>query len=189
MSHVSSWRLNGVGRGMFSTDDLVLEKLDLLLTEAALLQASGPHFRIVHRFRKAGILCGSGEEIACVHLMHRSREHVVPLSLTLRVLFDYLAKHPRWPQNASQIAAGIAADPFYRKHGANAGSQAKLTRSVSRSGVKELIKRIRRALDLVCREASLCLNPEDVLCAEKTVMNEVGYRLKANCQWIHVDLA
>lgn len=75
-----------MGHGMFSSDDLVLEKLDLLLAEVALLHTVGPHFRIVHRFRKPGVPCGPGEEIACVHLMHRSREHVVPLSLTLRIL-------------------------------------------------------------------------------------------------------
>jgi hypothetical protein len=167
--------------------DPVIDKVDLLLAELRGLRSIGPHFKIVHRFRESGCLCAPGEEIAAAYLMYRSREFPIPLSVALLLLFDFLAKHSHMPQNASQIVAAIHVDPFYQKHGANAVKQAKLARRIGRSSVKEFMKRIRRALDLVFRESGLGLDPRTVLVSLETVTNQVGYRLKGTFEWIHID--
>ncbi len=165
----------------------VVEKVNVLLAELREIRASGPQFRILHRFREPGCDCAPGEEIAAVYLIHQGREFLVPLSLTLRILFDFLARHPHLPQSATQIAAAMYAEPFYRRHGFHASRHAKLTRKISRSSVKEFVKRIRQALDCASREAGLCIDPQQVLLSQGTVTNEVVYRLKATTEWIHVD--
>jgi hypothetical protein len=172
---------------MYSSDDPIFEAVGLLLTELRELRSSGPHFRIVHRFREPGCMCTPGEEVAAVYLIHRSREIFVPLSTTLRVLFDFLAKHSYLPQNASQITAVFNTDPFYCNHGANARGDAKFVRKISRSGVKEFVHRIRIALALAFREANMNVNPAAVLRTEPTMTNEVTYRLKGVCEWVHVN--
>ena len=45
-------------------------------------------FKIWHRFRAPGTECASGEEVAAVFLRVRQREFHLPLSLTLRIVFD-----------------------------------------------------------------------------------------------------
>src|ERR1035441_9704188 len=97
---------------------ILLHYIDLLFAEMAELRSSGPHFRIYHRFRKPGTDCAPGEEILAVCLVHRGREYHLRLSLALRILFDYLARHSRFPQSASQIAAGVRADRFSAQHAA-----------------------------------------------------------------------
>jgi len=47
--------------------------------------------------------CLPGEEIVAVSLMYRGREYHLQLSLALRMLFDFLARHSRLPQSARQI--------------------------------------------------------------------------------------
>ena len=49
-------------------------------------------------------------------------------------------------------------------------------------------KRIRAALQLAFREAGLELDPQRVLVSERTVGNEVGYRLRATVEWVHNDV-
>lgn len=84
-----------------------------------------------------------------------------------------------------QIEAGMQADPFYLKHGTNAMLYNGLSRRISRSAVKEYIKRLRLALELASRQAGLNLDPRQVIASELTVMNQVGYRLKATVEWSH----
>jgi hypothetical protein len=170
-------------------DDLapVVEKVDLLLTELRELRSSGPRFRIIHRFREPGSGCAPGEEVAAIYFVNRSAETLIPLPLALRILFDFLAHHSRFPQNASQIAAAIAVEPFYRYHGTNVPRHSKLTRKISRACVKEFVKRIRRALGDAFVSAGVRYDPATVLISEHTVTNEVGYRLKATFDWFHVD--
>jgi hypothetical protein len=141
----------------------------------------------VHRFREPGTLCASGEEIAVVGLAHRGQLHPLRLSLALRMIIDYLAKHCHFPQSASQIEAGIRADPFYMKHGTNAMFHNGLKRRISRSAIKEYVKRLRLGLELSFKKARLKLNPRQVIVSEPTVMNEVGYRLKATIEWFHEE--
>jgi hypothetical protein len=163
----------------------VIEKVDLLLAEIAELRSRGPHFRIHHRLRKPSTTCSPGEEILAVCLVHRRREYCLPLSLSLRILFDYLARHPRFPQSASQIEAGIREDRFYTRHAAASMGTDKFTRSIPRSYVRVYIERMRNALSRAATEAEAPLGASTVLVTEDTVMNEVGYRLKAHCEWIH----
>lgn len=163
--------------------------MDLLVAEMNHLRAVGPHFRIVHRFRLPGSDCLPGEEVSAVFLVHRGREHQLPLSPTLLVLFDFLARHSRTAQSAKQIELGIRADEFYRQHAKNATGRCALVRRVPRSAVREHIKRLHRSLALVFQEAFLPLNPLSVLVVEKTVSTYVGYRLRASYRLTHLDLS
>jgi hypothetical protein len=165
----------------------VLDKVELLLTESKYLKAAGAHFRIVHRFRIPGTECLPGEEVAAVYLLHRGREYLIPFSITLRLLFDCLAKSSRAPQSASQIKACFRADPFYVRHGMHALKSSTLRRRIARSAIKVYIQRTREALARAFREANLRLNPRDVLVSQETVMNEVGYRLRGTFQWVQID--
>lgn len=128
-----------------------------------------------------------GEEIAAVYLIHRSAEFRLPLSLALRILFDFMARYRRLPQSAVQIAAAIGSDPFCTQHGTNAECEGKLTRNFAPASIKVYIERLRRALDVVLQEAHLNLDPTVILRSEKTVSNEVGYQLKASCEWLHIQ--
>ncbi len=163
----------------------VIDGVDLLLAELRLLKSQGPHLRIVHRFREPGMLCAPGEEIVIVFLVYRGQRYALRLSLALRLLVDYLAKHAHFPQSASQIEAGMRADPFYLKHGTNAILHNGLKRRISRSAIKQYVKRLRLALGLAFRDAGLNLNPLHVVVSEPTLMNEVGYRLNATVEWFH----
>lgn len=163
----------------------VVDGVDLLLAELRVLKSQGPYLRIVHRFREPGTLCAPGEEIAMAFLVHRGQLYPLRLSLALRILIDYLAKHSHFPQSASQIEAGIRADLFYLKHGNNAMLPNGLKRRISRSVIREYVKRLRLAIGFAFREAGLNLDPRHVLASEPTVMNEVGYRLKATVEWSH----
>jgi hypothetical protein len=165
----------------------VFEKVDLLLSELEELSARGPHFKIVHRFREHGTDCAPGEEIAWALLIYRSREYILALSLSLLLLFDYLAKNRYRPQSASQIISGMCADPFYARHGKNARADIKRTRKFGRSAVKEYVKRIRQSLHHAFSEAGLKLDPSAVFASEPTETNEVHYRLKATVEWVHFD--
>jgi len=167
--------------------NLVLEKVELVLTEVAEMRARGPHFRIYHRFHDfdSGLTCAPGEEIFGVCLVHRSREHFLSLSLSLRLLFDYLARYSRFPQNAAQIEAGIRADRFCTQHGKRAGEPCRLTRKITRSYVRVYIQRLRTGMLCVFREAGLTIDPNVVVVSEATVSSEMGYRLKASFEWVH----
>ncbi len=175
---------------MFGRNSLssVLNGVDLLLAELKNLRKAGSHFCIIHRFRMPGSDCLPCEEIFAVFLVHRGREYHLRLSLALRILFDYLARHTRLPQSARQIELGVRADDFYKKHARNATGRSVLTRSIPRSAVKVYVKRLHRALSWAFQEANIGMDPGDVLIAQKTVGNEVGYQLKARCDWTHIDL-
>jgi len=166
----------------------VLNKVDLLVAEITNLRTAGPHFRIVHRFRMPGSACLPGEEIVAVFLAYRGCEYQLRISLTQRILFDFLAHHSRLAQSARQIELGIRADDFYNLHAKNANRRTVLTRKIPRSSIKVHIRRLHQALGLVFQESGLSMDPGKVLIIQGTVGNEVGYRLKATCSWIHFDL-
>lgn len=174
---------------MFANDELmtIIEEVDVLLAEIRELNSEGPYFKIVHRFHAPGTDCAPGEEVAAIYIVHYGREFFVKLSLALRLLFDYLARHPHFPQSAAQIEAGIRADSFYSQHTATVMGKDKFTRSIPRSYVRVYIERLRSALKDVFLESCLLIDARAVVVAEETVMNDVGYRLKANFEWVHVD--
>lgn len=175
---------------MFASDELekIIEEVDLLVAELRELNENGPHFRILHRFRAPGTDCAPGEEVAGVYLVHRGREYFLKLPLALRLLFDYLARHTHLPQSATQIEAGIRAERFYAEHAAAVMGAEKFTRSIPRSYIRVYMERLRLALAEVFRKAGLRIDVHAVLMSQETVMNEVGYQLKASFEWPHIDL-
>lgn len=181
---------NDWGFDLFMNDShkWLKQEIDFLLAEQRELLGRGPSFKIVHRFRIPGSDCLPGEEIFAVFLVYRGREHHLRLPLALRIMFDYLARHPRVPQSAGQIELGIRADDFYRRHAANGSGRRAVTRNISRSYVRVYAKRLHQALALAFEEAQLQFGPRNVLLEMKTVGNELGYLLKAECAWGHLDL-
>lgn len=166
---------------------LVLEEIEVLIAEATELAASKPHFLVVHRFHEPSTDCRPGEEIMAVWFNHRGRRYPLRLSTATLLLFDYFSRHRRLSQTASQIAAGIRSDPFYARHGKAGGASRRKTRRIARTAVNEYVKRIRRALAWAFEEAGVPLDPRNVLLSDPTVGNQVGYRLHASIEWIHVD--
>jgi hypothetical protein len=161
----------------------ITQRVDLLLLEQRELSQSGPHIRIVHRFRKPNTVCAWGEEVFAASVIDQGRPTPVLVPLGPRLLLNYFAEHRHMGQSAAQIAAGVRASLFYRRHGSNSGV---LTmRRISRSSVKEYVKRLRRALAAAFERAGLAIDPMTVLASEKTEGNEVLYRLRAHVEWVH----
>jgi hypothetical protein len=164
----------------------ILKIVDLLIAEISHLRAAGPHFRIVHRFRLPGSdYCLPGEETFGIFLCHRGCAYQLRLSLTQRLIFDYLARHSGLAQSAHQIELGIRADDFCRFHATNVNGRVALTRSVPRSSIKEHVKRLHRGLGFAFQEAKLRIDPRKVLVVQDTAGNEVLYRLRATFEWLH----
>ncbi len=187
--HKNGLKLNERGFVWCMRDSLrsLFEELDFLVAERKELSARGPTFQIVHRFRTSGTDCMAGEECYAVILLHRGREYHVRLSLALRILFDYLARHSRVPQSAGQIELGIRADNFYRRHAVNGAGGKPIIRRIPRSYVRVYAGRLRQALRLAFSEAKLRIDPRNVLKEQRTVGNEVGYQLRGNFDWVHID--
>jgi hypothetical protein len=164
---------------------VVLYKAESLLLERSLRASMGPTIQIIHRFRIGRLGCQVGEEVFQVLLVNRGRRIVIPLSLSLRILVDYLASHRHNRQTATQIASGIRASEFYSHHGRNSGVPSR--RKISRTAIKEYIKRIRLTLATVLPEARIPLRPSEVLVSQPTAGSEVLYRLKARVEWVHQD--
>jgi hypothetical protein len=160
-----------------------------VLTERKELRSVGPRLTIWHRFQEPGIIgCSPGEEIFLISLPS-PRGHVpIKLSLSLKILIDYLARHRHVPQSASQIEAGIRADVFSIRHGCNAMPNGGRTRRICRSAVRVYVERFRGALSAASGEIGQMLDPKSVLLSEATDGNEVLYRLKASVQWCHLPL-
>ena len=93
-----------------------------------------------------------------------------------------MARHSRFPQSARQIEAGAHADRFSARHAAAVMGSGTFTRHITRSCVKVYIERLRLALEKAFREAGLQMDARIVLLSQETVMNEVGYRLKASIE-------
>lgn len=161
--------------------DVIVEEVDLLVAEAAWLNARGPHFVILHLWQKAGSRgCFPGEEVAQVQFINRAREFPLKLGLGPLIEFDYLARHRWLPRKASQLAAEISADPFCSLHAANAPKSERRTRRYTHASVKVFAQRIRDAMALAFRDAGVSLDPHSVL------LSDQGYRLKASIEWIHL---
>ena len=163
----------------------VARDAELLLLELSDLVQAGPQIQIVHRFHRIETECQAGEEVWAAYLIFRGRQIHLPLSLAVRLVLDYLARTRHVPQSGSHTAAGMRASLFYRRHGMNSGEISR--RKVSRSAIKEYVKRIRKALDIAFREAGLPLDSRRVLISKETVSNETHYQLRARVEWVHID--
>lgn len=166
----------------------VLNTVDVMLAEARRIRSAEIDLRIIHRLRIPGTECLQGEEIFAAFWIFRGREYQLPLALSQLILLDYLARHSRVAQSAKQIELGIRSDAFYREHGRNAKCRKALVRQIPRSAVREHIRRLHKAIAFVFHKANLPLDPRRVLVVTETVSNEVGYQLRANCHWTHLDL-
>lgn len=176
---------------MYMRDNLapIVEKVGLLIAERRHLRSAGFHFRIVHRFHMPGSTgCLAGEEILGVFLLYRGREYCLRLTLAMRILFDYLARHSRFAQSACQIEWGIRADDFYKDNGKNADGRVALTRKITRSAIREYINRIHQSLSLAFQEAGINIDPKNVLTVRETSGTEVLYQLKCTSTVSHIDL-
>jgi len=167
--------------------DSILRGLDLMKAERARLLARGPRFVIIHRFWQPETICTPGEAIADVRLIHRTRMSSLAVSTRPLLLFDYLARHMRLPQSASQIVAGISVDPFCQEHGRYADIHEVLNKKLSRNAIKQQIVRLRAALQSAFRSAGLNIDPDRVLTAEKIAGTEVRYGLRASVEWRHME--
>ena len=143
-----------------------------------------PGFVILHRLWQSGTICLAGEEVVGVWLEPDGPQ--LRLSLALRLVFDHLGKYHWIAQSAAQIEAAMRADPFYARHAANSRTSRKLTRRMTRSGIKVYIARLRDGLQLAFDEAGVGLKADDVLVSERTFGNEVGYKLHAKVRWVHL---
>jgi len=164
----------------------VMESVDLLFAEMRELKARGPKLRIKHRFAKTE-RCAAGEEVAAIYLLHRHQEVWIPLSLTSRLVVDFLGRFAHFPQSARQISAAMQNLDFYRDHGHNAGARVGLNRRVHRASVRVHVQRIRQALRRACHEVNLDIDPGSVLRSHTTTGNEVAYQLKAVIELSHDD--
>lgn len=163
----------------------VIETVNLLRAEIREIESGKLHFRIIHRFRMPGTDCIPGEEIFAVFLLYRGREYQMRLSSALLVIADYLLRHGRYAQTATQISTGIHAGGFYAEHAKN-GRRQRIQR-IPRSAIREHVKRLKLALSLAFGEANFSFDPENVLQSEESVSNQVLYRWKAIVDVVHLD--
>jgi hypothetical protein len=162
----------------------VAREVDLLVAEAATLNAEGPQFVIGHRYCKTPF-CAPGEAVDFVALRHRGRLFFMHLSASERVLFEGLSRL-RWSAvTATQLSAFLRTDEFFKKHGQNADRKIHV-RGVSRKSLRVNIGRVRGQMGIVFAEAGLALRPEDVLRTERT-SGPIGYQLHGFCQVVHID--
>jgi hypothetical protein len=166
--------------------DLILRKVELLAVEFQERVTSKCHLRILHRFGKDGMMfCSAGEEVWAVMLVVRDKEIHLRLCVALRLLIDYLARTRHIPQSASQIIAGLRQSEFHLKHGHLGGVPQR--RKISRSLIREYVRRIRKALGIAFLEAGLQIDAKHVLVSQPTTGTEVLYQLKALVEWVHIE--
>ena len=171
---------------MFRNDNFapVIEAVDVLRAELRQIASGRLHFRIVHRFRPPGADCVPGEEVLAILFVHRGHEYQLRLSPAMLLVADYLLRHSRYAQTASQIATGIHEGSFYCEYGYTGRGQR--TWRIPRSAIKEYIKRLHRALAWAFSEARIRVDPNDVLVTEESTSNHVLYRWRAVVEVVHI---
>jgi hypothetical protein len=164
----------------------LLDAINVALAETKELERVGPRFEIVHSYWQKENGCAPGEEVTAVFLCHQGQRFQVPLALSQRLIFNFLASRGRLALDSLQIVSALAGDWFYRDHASN--SDHKQVARIRRATVKVLIQRIRVSLASTFAEANLRLRPEDVLrscLAEGS--KRVLYKLRADVCWQHVQ--
>lgn len=160
---------------------MLVEAVEILLAETAQTLHSGPCFRIRHRFSLGS--CAPGEEISVIELLQNGISFQLPLSLSSRLLFNYIAENRTLALDAFQIASGLNGW-FYREHGLNGG--VRQTAKVRVARVKVLVQRIRRAMAATFEKAALTCNAYDVLRSFPAEGSKRAlYRLRADIRWDH----
>lgn len=167
---------------MYDSDatDRIIEEIEFIEAEWRQLREKGPHFRIIYRSDERSPFGASYQAPIAAYLVHKGRSFQVALGSVLIKLFDYMARHNRLVQTASQIEDGARAARFLEIR-RRAGSRI----CIPRRYVRVYVERIRVALGLVLQRAGLGIGPEAVLVSEDTVMSETGYRLRGSFEWLH----
>ena len=167
---------------MYASDptDRIIEEIEFIEAERRESRESGPHFRIIHRSEHRSDSNYSYQEAVAVFLVCGDRFFQVMLGSVLVRLFDYMARHNRLAQTAEADRKRHSGGPPFRAHRRTKPRNCRTPRRY----VRVYVDRIRVALDLVFQECGLGIRPESVLISEDTVMNEVGYRLRASFEWL-----
>ena len=160
---------------------MLLEAIEVLVTEINGLEKDGPNFVVVHKLSQG--TCAPGEEVFAVMLKERDHLLHLPLALAERLVFEVLAQHPNVALDSLQIASQIGGDWFFRDHGLNRGWR-QLTR-IKRASVKVRVQRIRAAMASCFIEAHLGFDPYEILRSCPTSTNKVLYRLNGHVEWHH----
>jgi hypothetical protein len=164
-----------------SDPKMLMEALELLVAEISNIERNGPCFRISHRFSQGA--CAPGEEIAAIELVHDCGFFQLPLALSGRFVFNYLAENRSLCHDAFQIASGLSGW-FYREHGLNGGTRQ--TVKIRVPTIKVIAQRIRLAMDSAFATAGLSCDPFDVLRSFQAVgSTRALYRLRADIRWEH----
>lgn len=172
----------GVRYVRISDSAMLLEAIDLLRTEMDELRRNGPCFHILHRF--AGKICAPGEEISAVLFPRATARPQLPLALSERLVFDFLAQHRGVAFDSRQIASGLRGGWFYRDHAANSGVLQVV--KVRVPAVKVIVQRIREAMATVFEEARVKIDPLNVLQSWPAAgSNRVLYKLAAEIKFRH----
>jgi hypothetical protein len=163
---------------------VLLDAIDMVLAETDELQRDGPCFHVIHRFSQGD--CAPGEEVSAVLLAHNGKFFQLPLPLSQRLLFNFIADHRRIALDSSQIVSGLTNDWFYRDHAANSGYRQ--VKKIRRPTIKVLVQRLREALASTFAEAKLRFDPRDVLrsCPAEG-SKRVLYKLRGEIRWLHVS--
>lgn len=120
-------------------------------------------------------------------MLYRGREYQLRLGLSLRILFDFLARYSGLPQNASQISGAIRTHRFYVRHGCCFQPRGEAVRRIPPSAVKVLIQRLRKAIGEALFRAGIPCDPKHILVSTVTVGNQALYVLEAKVTVQHPD--
>jgi hypothetical protein len=173
----------GAGYVRVSDSAMLLEAIDLLLADMDELRRNGPCFHMLHRFSHGA--CGPGEEAAAVLYPCAGELFQLPLALSGRLVFNFLAEHPRIAFDSKQIASGLRGGWFYRDHAANSGVRQLV--KVRVPAVKVIIQRSREAMSVAFEHAHVRIDPFDVLQSLPAAGsgNRILYKLKAEVIFRH----
>lgn len=157
---------------------LLIEAVELAVSEVRSIALTKPHFLIVHGFSQGS--CAPGEAIGAVLADNGGQLAQLSLPLAQRFIFDFVAKNRGIAMDSLQITSGIRGGWFYRNHASNSG--VRQTKRIRPATIKVLVQRIRDAMV----RAGIRFDPCIVLRAIPAEGSKrVLYRLDAEVDWLH----
>jgi hypothetical protein len=142
-------------------------------------------FEIIHDYTENPGECRPGEEpVASIMTCHLG-SYWIPWSPTHLLTFDFLCRHRRIPLDAWSIAAKMQLDPFVLQNAANAPGNIPRPARMSRTGVRQQIKRMRDVLANLISEESLDLDAWDIIRSIESSTRTVRYFIDAELSWRH----
>jgi len=159
----------------------LIEAVELILAEDALVSKRIPTFRIEHGFSQGA--CAPGEEVTAVQCLRVGMKFQLHLALAERLVFNLFGQNRTIAMDAAQVVSGLGGW-FFRDHARNSGNRQIV--KVRVPTVKVIVQRIRKAMAVAFDKAGTPFNPYDVLQsfhAEGT--NRVLYKLNAAVLFEH----